>query len=175
MKFISICMVCPIYIPSRNVYCCWFLCSGESGAGKTESAKYLVQHLAYLCQEGQLSIRKRKSLSFQIQNFYIEILKFSRINIDLLTSVSSASSGITEQLLKSNPIMESFGNSKTKYNNNSSRFGKFAKIFVENGSIKGAQMEIYLLEKSRVIYQGKDERNFHVFYQLTKVCRTVWW
>lgn len=73
--------------------------------------------------------------------------------------------GLEEKLLELNPVLEAFGNAKTKFNNNSSRFGKYTSIvFNSKGQVKGAEMIEYLLEKSRVTGQGEDEQNFHIFY-----------
>ena len=73
----------------------------------------------------------------------------------------------TQAILSSNPILEAFGNAKTGRNNNSSRFGKFVKIsFDAKGVVAGAVMTTYLLEKSRVVFQGPNERNYHALYML---------
>ena len=76
-------------------------------------------------------------------------------------------SSLAEAILQSNPVLEAFGNAKTSRNNNSSRFGKFVKILIDNkGLITGAKMASYLLEKSRVAYVADGERNYHSFYHL---------
>ncbi|XP_043866602.1 myosin heavy chain, non-muscle isoform X4 [Drosophila mojavensis] len=110
------------------------LCTGESGAGKTENTKKVIQFLAYVAAS------KPKG---------------------------SGAGELEQQLLQANPILEAFGNAKTVKNDNSSRFGKFIRInFDASGFISGANIETYLLEKSRAIRQAKDERTFHIFYQL---------
>ncbi|CAH8255169.1 unnamed protein product [Arabidopsis lyrata] len=101
--------------------------SGESGAGKTETAKIAMQYLAAL----------------------------------------GGGSGIEYEILKTNPILEAFGNAKTLRNDNSSRFGKLIEIhFSETGKISGAQIQTFLLEKSRVVQCTEGERSYHIFYQL---------
>ncbi|XP_070583654.1 myosin-10-like isoform X3 [Erythrolamprus reginae] len=113
------------------------LCTGESGAGKTENTKKVIQYLAHVAS----SHKARKD--------------------------HNAPGELEHQLLQANPILEAFGNAKTVKNDNSSRFGKFIRInFDVAGYIVGANIETYLLEKSRAIRQAKDERTFHVFYQL---------
>ncbi|CAF4020681.1 unnamed protein product, partial [Rotaria magnacalcarata] len=103
--------------------------SGESGAGKTESAKYVLQYLTE---------------SYGAHNGQVE----DRIN-------------------KSNPLLEAFGNAKTTRNNNSSRFGKFIEVhFNDKHRVVGGYISHYLLEKSRICVQSKDERNYHIFYRL---------
>lgn len=72
-----------------------------------------------------------------------------------------------EKLLKANPLLESFGNAKTIRNDNSSRFGKFSQLeFDINFMLVGSKCVTYLLEKSRVVSQSANERNYHIFYQL---------
>uniref|UniRef100_A0A8I3P4Q1 Myosin heavy chain 14 n=3 Tax=Canis lupus familiaris TaxID=9615 RepID=A0A8I3P4Q1_CANLF len=120
------------------------LCTGESGAGKTENTKKVIQYLAHVAS----SPKGRKEPG--------------------VPAASIVSYGELErQLLQANPILEAFGNAKTVKNDNSSRFGKFIRInFDVAGYIVGANIETYLLEKSRAIRQAKDECSFHIFYQL---------
>jgi myosin heavy chain 9/10/11/14 len=115
------------------------LVTGESGAGKTENTKKVIQYLAAVAH----SESSMKSKSQQ--------------------------SNLSQQILRANPILEAFGNAQTVRNNNSSRFGKFIRIeFNRNGSIAGAFIDWYLLEKSRVVRINSHERNYHIFYQLLK-------
>ncbi|KAK3054351.1 class II myosin [Extremus antarcticus] len=108
--------------------------SGESGAGKTEAAKRIMQYIANVSGGTNSSIQE-----------------------------------IKDMVLATNPLLESFGNAKTLRNNNSSRFGKYLEIqFNRQGEPVGANINNYLLEKTRVVSQIKDERNFHIFYQFTK-------
>ncbi|XP_051985877.1 myosin-9-like [Xyrauchen texanus] len=117
------------------------LCTGESGAGKTENTKKVIQYLAYVAS----SFKTKKDQS----------------------NITLSHGELEKQLLQANPILEAFGNAKTVKNDNSSRFGKFIRInFDVNGYIVGANIETYLLEKSRAIRQAKDERTFHLFYYL---------
>lgn len=108
--------------------------SGESGAGKTVSAKFAMRYFA---------------------------------------SIAGSDSNIETRVLATNPIMEAIGNAKTVRNDNSSRFGKYIQILFDRRTrhIMGGNMRTYLLEKSRVTYQSKGERNFHIFYQLCSYAR----
>ncbi|XP_076225296.1 myosin heavy chain 10 isoform X2 [Nomia melanderi] len=130
------------------------LCTGESGAGKTENTKKVIQYLAYVAASKPKS-NATPSPALIIGSGSVSD-KFAVINGEL-----------EQQLLQANPILEAFGNAKTVKNDNSSRFGKFIRInFDASGYIAGANIETYLLEKSRAIRQAKDERTFHIFYQL---------
>ncbi|XP_024223620.1 myosin heavy chain, non-muscle isoform X3 [Bombus impatiens] len=130
------------------------LCTGESGAGKTENTKKVIQYLAYVAASKPKS-NATPSPALIIGSGNVSD-KFAVINGEL-----------EQQLLQANPILEAFGNAKTVKNDNSSRFGKFIRInFDASGYIAGANIETYLLEKSRAIRQAKDERTFHIFYQL---------
>lgn len=115
--------------------------SGESGAGKTVSAKYIMRYFATRESSDQPG-------------------KYT-------TSRADAISETEEQILATNPVMEAFGNAKTTRNDNSSRFGKYIEImFDHNNNIIGAKIRTYLLERSRLVFQPLKERNYHIFYQL---------
>ncbi|RHZ80366.1 hypothetical protein Glove_137g32 [Diversispora epigaea] len=116
--------------------------SGESGAGKTASAKFIMRYFASVDD-------KEKPLNTKKAN------------------ANSGMSEVEEQIMATNPIMESFGNAKTTRNDNSSRFGKYLEIqFDKEQNIIGAKIRTYLLERSRLVYQPENERNYHIFYQL---------
>uniref|UniRef100_H3D140 Myosin, heavy chain 11b, smooth muscle n=1 Tax=Tetraodon nigroviridis TaxID=99883 RepID=H3D140_TETNG len=120
------------------------LCTGESGAGKTENTKKVIQYLAVVAS----SHKGKKDANPQ-------------------QGASLAYGELEKQLLQANPILEAFGNAKTIKNDNSSRFGKFIKLnFDVTGYIVGANIDTYLLEKSRCIRQANTERAFHIFYYM---------
>ncbi|XP_072179526.1 unconventional myosin-X-like [Diadema setosum] len=109
------------------------LISGESGAGKTESTKFILNYLSEMSQVATVA-------------------KEQEVRVE-------------DAILQSSPIMEAFGNAKTVYNNNSSRFGKFIQLqFTQSGGICGGKIRDYLLEKNRVVGQNPQERNYHIFY-----------
>ncbi|XP_068193831.1 myosin-11-like isoform X2 [Antennarius striatus] len=119
------------------------LCTGESGAGKTENTKKVIQYLAVVAS----SHKGKKDANPQ--------------------TGSLAYGELEKQLLQANPILEAFGNAKTIKNDNSSRFGKFIKLnFDVTGYMVGANIDTYLLEKSRCIRQANTERAFHIFYYM---------
>ncbi|XP_035852694.1 myosin-16-like [Sander lucioperca] len=111
------------------------LITGESGAGKTENTKKVIQYFANVGASG--------------------------------SKASDSKGSLEDQIIQANPVLEAFGNAKTIRNNNSSRFGKFIRIhFGPTAKLAGADIESYLLEKSRVISQQAAERGYHIFYQL---------
>eukprot|EP01083_Nonionella_stella_P168590 569574_1 len=91
--------------------------------------------------------------------------------ISVISSKDTTSS-VEEQIVAASPILEAYGNAKTVMNNNSSRFGKFTKLLynvpanTQQGTILGSSLETYLLEKSRVVFQAGNERNYHIPYFL---------
>ena len=123
--------------------------SGESGAGKTVSAKYIMRYFAS-----------------------VEEIHKNGTNIASENESDSEDDKISDtekKILATNPIMEAFGNAKTTRNDNSSRFGKYLEIlFDDNTSIIGAKIRTYLLERSRLVFQPENERNYHIFYQMLK-------
>uniref|UniRef100_A0A8C4DZ24 Myosin-7 n=1 Tax=Dicentrarchus labrax TaxID=13489 RepID=A0A8C4DZ24_DICLA len=111
------------------------MAGGESGAGKTENTKKVIQYFANVGASG--------------------------------SKASDSKGSLEDQIIQANPVLEAFGNAKTIRNNNSSRFGKFIRIhFGPTAKLAGADIESYLLEKSRVISQQAAERGYHIFYQL---------
>ncbi|XP_032934132.1 unconventional myosin-XIX isoform X2 [Catharus ustulatus] len=113
--------------------------SGESGAGKTWTSRCLMKFYASVAA----SVISPKG------NETVE--------------------RIEKRVLDSNPVMEAFGNACTLRNNNSSRFGKYIQLQLDRfHHLTGASIQTFLLEKTRVAYQAPNERNFHIFYQITK-------
>uniref|UniRef100_A0A668RTQ3 Uncharacterized protein n=1 Tax=Oreochromis aureus TaxID=47969 RepID=A0A668RTQ3_OREAU len=113
------------------------LITGESGAGKTVNTKRVIQYFASIAAVGGASKK------------------------------DSSKGTLEDQIIQANPALEAFGNAKTVRNDNSSRFGKFIRIhFGTSGKLSSADIETYLLEKSRVTFQLKAERNYHIFYQI---------
>uniref|UniRef100_A0A8C0FXL5 Unconventional myosin-XIX n=1 Tax=Bubo bubo TaxID=30461 RepID=A0A8C0FXL5_BUBBB len=113
--------------------------SGESGAGKTWTSRCLMKFYASVAA----SVISPKG------NETVE--------------------RIEKRVLDSNPVMEAFGNACTLRNNNSSRFGKYIQLQLDRfHHLSSASIQTFLLEKTRVAYQAPSERNFHIFYQITK-------
>ncbi|XP_071429587.1 myosin-3-like isoform X2 [Pithys albifrons albifrons] len=114
------------------------LITGESGAGKTVNTKRVIQYYATIAASGDPSPKE-----------------------------SGMKGALKDQILSANPLLEAFGNAKTVRNDNSSRFGKFIRIhFGTSGKLASGDIETYLLEKSRVTFQLKAERSYHIFYQI---------
>ncbi|NWY19266.1 MYH1B protein, partial [Aphelocoma coerulescens] len=115
---------------------------GESGAGKTVNTKRVIQYFATIAASGDKKKEEKSSGKMQ--------------------------GTLEDQIISANPLLEAFGNAKTVRNDNSSRFGKFIRIhFGATGKLASADIETYLLEKSRVTFQLKAERSYHIFYQIT--------
>ena len=127
------------------------LVSGESGAGKTETVKIAMNHIASV-QRGLTS-----------------------------SSDDTFSDPIVNRVLESGPLLEAFGNAKTRRNDNSSRFGKYTQLQFDQGDktmaqyadkssisckLAGSKCDVYLLEKNRITYHDSAERTYHIFYQL---------
>nr|AAF99315.1 fast myosin heavy chain isoform 3 [Gallus gallus] len=116
------------------------LITGESGAGKTVNTKRVIQYFATIAASGE---KKKEEQSGKMQGT------------------------LEDQIISANPLLEAFGNAETVRNDNSSRFGKFIRIhFGATGKLASADIETYLLEKSRVTFQLKAERSYHIFYQI---------
>ncbi|SCU86854.1 LAME_0D07910g1_1 [Lachancea meyersii CBS 8951] len=112
------------------------LVTGESGAGKTENTKKILQYLASITSEDKLAPDTTH------ESFERKILQSNPI----LEAFGNA------QTVRNNNSSR-FG-----------KFIKIE--FDELGKINGAHVDWYLLEKSRVIQQGPRERNYHIFYQM---------
>merc|ERR1712121_264022 len=126
------------------------LITGESGAGKTENTKKVLQYFALNCADPKAAKSK--------------------------ASQGANAGSLEEQIIQANPPLEAYGNAKTVRNNNSSRFGKFIRIhFGPTYKIAAADIETYLLEKSRITFQLEIERNYHIFYQLMTDAYTKYW
>uniref|UniRef100_A0A8V5HH40 Uncharacterized protein n=1 Tax=Melopsittacus undulatus TaxID=13146 RepID=A0A8V5HH40_MELUD len=121
----------------------WFsLSHGESGAGKTVNTKRVIQYFATIAASGD---KKKEEPQ----------------------AAGKMQGTLEDQIISANPLLEAFGNAKTVRNDNSSRFGKFIRIhFGATGKLASADIETYLLEKSRVTFQLKAERSYHIFYQI---------
>ncbi|XP_062409613.1 myosin heavy chain, fast skeletal muscle-like [Sardina pilchardus] len=121
------------------------LITGESGAGKTVNTKRVIQYFATIAVSGG----GKKAAEAPA------------------ATAGKIKGSLEDQIIAANPLLESYGNAKTVRNDNSSRFGKFIRIhFGTSGKLASADIETYLLEKSRVTFQLPDERGYHIFYQM---------
>uniref|UniRef100_A0AAY5KV97 Myosin motor domain-containing protein n=1 Tax=Esox lucius TaxID=8010 RepID=A0AAY5KV97_ESOLU len=114
------------------------LITGESGAGKTVNTKRVIQYFATIAVSG---VKKE-------------------------VDPSKMQGSLEDQIIAANPLLEAYGNAKTVRNDNSSRFGKFIRIHFQGSKLAKADIETYLLEKSRVSFQLPDERGYHIFFQM---------
>ncbi|NWQ77907.1 MYH1B protein, partial [Columbina picui] len=115
---------------------------GESGAGKTVNTKRVIQYFATIAASGDKKKEEQQP-------------------------TGKMQGTLEDQIISANPLLEAFGNAKTVRNDNSSRFGKFIRIhFGATGKLASADIETYLLEKSRVTFQLPAERSYHIFYQI---------
>jgi len=137
-----------LYLVADNAYAAMMrdrenqsmLITGESGAGKTENTKKVIQYFAFVA---------------------------AGVSGKKVSAEDANKPSLEDQIVSANPVMEAYGNAKTTRNNNSSRFGKFIRIhFTASYGIAGADIESYLLEKSRITYQMPAERNYHIFYYI---------
>ncbi|KAK5912992.1 hypothetical protein CesoFtcFv8_002817 [Champsocephalus esox] len=119
------------------------LITGESGAGKTVNTKRVIQYFANVAAIGEPAATTGQG------------------------PATKTAGTLEDQIIEANPAMEAFGNAKTLRNDNSSRFGKFIRIhFGPTGKLASSDIDIYLLEKSRVIFQQPGERSYHIYYQI---------
>nr|XP_003413860.1 unconventional myosin-IXa isoform X9 [Loxodonta africana] len=133
--------------------------------GKLEPHIYAVADVAY---HAMLQRRKNQCIVISGESGSGKT-QSTNFLIHHLTALSQKgfASGVEQIILGAGPVLEAFGNAKTAHNNNSSRFGKFIQVnYQETGTVLGAYVEKYLLEKSRLVYQEHNERNYHVFYYL---------
>ncbi|XP_014431347.2 unconventional myosin-IXa isoform X2 [Pelodiscus sinensis] len=133
--------------------------------GKLEPHIYAVADVAY---HAMLQRRKNQCIVISGESGSGKT-QSTNFLIHHLTALSQKGfvSGVEQIILGAGPVLEAFGNAKTAHNNNSSRFGKFIQVnYQETGTVRGAYVEKYLLEKSRLVYQEHNERNYHVFYYL---------
>jgi myosin V len=155
------------------------LVSGESGAGKTETVKILLSHLASISLVGATTTITTTSTTPAEGGLSLPHT-FHTSRSKTLTA-STSTSPIVQRVLDTNPLLEAFGNAKTVRNDNSSRFGKYLQLQFDTEDpshaayagksipscvLAGSKCEVYLLEKSRVVGHEEGERSYHVFYQL---------
>ncbi|XP_014047409.1 unconventional myosin-IXb isoform X5 [Salmo salar] len=149
----------PIYNPK------YVMMYNNQPLGKLSPHIFAVADVAYHTmlkqQENQCVVISGESGSGKTQS--------TNFLIHCLTALSQKgySSGVRRTILGAGLVLEAFGNAKTAQNNNSSRFGKFIRVnYLESGVVRGAVVEKYLLEKCRLVFRAKNERNYHVFYYL---------
>ncbi|RHY99144.1 hypothetical protein DYB35_011298, partial [Aphanomyces astaci] len=128
------------------------LITGESGSGKTETSKHVLQYIANISTKARTRLAVNQS---------------RKLSDDKKHAIDKVVNNVRRILIRANPVLEAFGNAQTVRNNNSSRFGKYMLLQMNpSGQVVGGFVHNYLLEKNRVITQAAGERNFHCFYNL---------
>ncbi|NXB30646.1 MYH6 protein, partial [Eulacestoma nigropectus] len=143
------------------------LITGESGAGKTVNTKRVIQYFASIAAIGDRKKEAANSSKVGRGPGHTPRAGDGPPAVSPPPVSPPLQGTLEDQIIQANPALEAFGNAKTVRNDNSSRFGKFIRIhFGATGKLASADIETYLLEKSRVIFQLKAERNYHIFYQI---------
>ena len=135
----------------------------------TEEMKPHVFNIAHDAYKGLTDFKKNQSVIISGESGAGKTEATKQV-LAYIAAIAGSVGGVEKKVLQANPILEGFGNAKTIRNDNSSRFGKYMEIFFDGeGRICSSVTTNYLLEKIRVCSQAGNERNFHIFYQLTKV------
>jgi len=168
--------------PRRNSQS--ILVHGESGAGKTEATKKLIERLSLISRKARIEAKSAnqvkvdsyfknmglggsKSSSGSARSLLLSKRRRGAPIQPQMTDMSDVSSTVEQNIIDMGTILESFGNAVTGNNFNSSRFGKYLQVnYDRNGVMVGARTRHFLLEKTRVTKHDQGQQSFHIFYQL---------